>query len=341
MRMMPRLFLLLCAYLALLLIMGIEVWLAKSHIGGLWIAKLAATLALLWAAVETWAHGMERWLKSTRTTWWNRNAGDRRGPDWTLLHDMLTRAEFDPLVEVDGLVPDRIRAFMRSILTTAIVGIAALWGLYWLWGEAPPSKPEQLYLITATGQNWSGFAVSQVHSAVADHSASYVALFATLVAAGFAFFNMQAQQKAKSRQEWVDKLREEMAKTIALSQEYAAENRSGCEAKNRKIALRQELTDVRLKLELRLNPSEKDHRLLMYLVQRMAFWDEYEKGGEPLERIEEAKGLKLIALRDLPALEKILEPTKDQAGFAKTVSYAMRLSHVILKREWERVKTTS
>jgi len=165
----------------------------------------------------------------------------------------------------------------------------------------------------------------------------------------FAFRQMQAQQKAKSRQEWIDKLREEIAKSIALAEEYQELAKPShpfrrrpeerFDHAKRKDDVRRELTETRLKLETRLNPSEKDHRLLMYLVQRLAMWGD----DSAFERIADAKFLKerIGSSAQNPDWQKVLKPAKTDDGFGTTVSHAMRLSHVILKREWERVKTTT
>jgi len=179
-------------------------------------------------------------------------------------------------------------------------------------------------------------------------------LFVASASAFFAFRQMQAQQKAKSRQEWLDKLRARMATTIALAEEYkdcltrphewawlrGEEEENG----KRRAKLRHELTDARLELELFLNPSEKDHRLLMYLVQRLAMWDSG-KGAE----IEDQRFLIDSIKRESKYVCTCRPYPTDMAwckivhheDFSQTVSYAMRLSHVILKREWERVKTTT
>lgn len=97
-----------------------------------------------------------------------------------------------------------------------------------------------------------------------------------------------------------------------------------------------QLNPLRLELELMLNPSEKDHRLLLYLIQSFSAW------RTPRIVPQDARiliasiesGTRDPALR--PKWKKIIE-TQDRADL---VSYILRLSHVVLKREWERVKHT-
>ena len=185
--------------------------------------------------------------------------------------------------------------------------------------------------------------------------ASPVALAVAAIGAFFAFRQMQAQQKAKSRQEWIDTLRAGMASTIAFADEYRRASRGQNQAANeRRTKLRQELTAARIKLELLLNPSEKDHRLLMFLIQRLALWDQYpptSKGNaptnDPLNGIDEARALVSHLTRcKASGWEYVLYPENNGSAqmhrdFGQPVGHAVRLSRMILKREWERVKITS
>lgn len=178
---------------------------------------------------------------------------------------------------------------------------------------------------------------------------AFLALVAATISIWFGFRQFQAQVRAKSRQEWIDKLRKEIAKSIALAEEYQELAKPShpfrrrpeerFDRAKRKADVRRELTETRLKLETRLNPSEKDHRLLMYLVQRLAMWGD----DSAFERIADVKFLKESIGSPAQNLDwqNVLKPAETDDGFGTTVSHAMRLSHVILKREWEQVKTTT
>jgi len=96
----------------------------------------------------------------------------------------------------------------------------------------------------------------------------------------------------------------------------------------------------RMHLELMLNPSEKDHRLLMMLVRRCTHPNTYVAQDEFVRS-------ELRTLRDsdcLPSgskklveilLRKGLIPERDRGV---TISYIVRLSNIIFKREWMRVR---
>ena len=109
-----------------------------------------------------------------------------------------------------------------------------------------------------------------------------------------------------------------------------------------------------------LNPSEKDHRLLLHLIQRFA-----SRGRNP-GAIQDAKILRRSIAESLSPdgprpnrgwddladsgerddlASDVLRasdwnPIINAEGREAQVSYILRLSHVVLKREWERVKHT-
>lgn len=93
-----------------------------------------------------------------------------------------------------------------------------------------------------------------------------------------------------------------------------------------------------MELELYLNPSEKDHRLLMLIIRAFVISE---------VKIAIDNNLQEFTKNELAAMPKVLKniimdrevPTeKDDENGA--ISYIVKLSHVILKREWERVRST-
>lgn len=113
-----------------------------------------------------------------------------------------------------------------------------------------------------------------------------------------------------------------------------------------------ELNPKRLELELMLNPSEKDH--LLYLIQHFSAWREPPTVPQDakilLESIAAEKLEPGVASECQPAARGVdrTDPTDPELSVqwgkivkttdrAELASYILRLSHVVLKREWERV----
>lgn len=71
------------------------------------------------------------------------------------------------------------------------------------------------------------------------------------------------------------------------------------------------------KLELLINPSERDHRALVALIRHIYKIDD-------------------VPIDDIPRKE--LDFVKAQPDMVVLKSQMIRLSNVVLKREWERVK---
>lgn len=142
---------------------------------------------------------------------------------------------------------------------------------------------------------------------------------------GFTFRQLRAKVRADNRQAWIDRAHR-------LLSELA---RRPCTTMDPRSAER--ISRLRIELELMLNPSEEDHRLLLYLLQRLhvpSHVDSIAGARTLLEvvRDEVASGSSIEAVGWLGSLARA-DP-EQLAGFV------VRLSHVVLKREWERVKHT-
>lgn len=293
---------------------------------------------------------------------WSNLADPKCAPSWGMIFAIVTGSDYNPKSltaykteplmmpkgnsspkrQVDFILIIKFYAKITIILCATLVILSAIAKLPLLGGKSSEENPF--------------FVLGKIVS-------SPVPFFIALATAFFAFRQMQAQQKAKSRQEWIDKLRSKIAQTLALAQEYRDcrtrpsewEWLKGEEEENgrRQAKLRHDLTDARLEMELLLNPSEKDHRLLMYLVQRLALWhNPNEKGIADFgENLDDQKFLRLAIAEARCGCKCVKESTNmhhdchwhqvlHSVDYGMTVSHAMRLAHVILKREWERVKTT-
>lgn len=169
-----------------------------------------------------------------------------------------------------------------------------------------------------------------------------LALIAAAISIYFTYRQLQAKVKAESRQAWINKLRAHIAQFIALSD---AIHESEGDNQNNKWA---DLTSSRLEMELMLNPSEKDHRLLMYFSLKLAFFNSKENN---FNKVHDVRNIKEAINSATPACDRekwvpLLGPipskssSKRKREYSDLIGYTMRLAHVVLKREWQRVKTT-
>lgn len=187
----------------------------------------------------------------------------------------------------------------------------------------------------------SGFEVGHLIAASGNLTA-YLALIAAVISIYFTYHQLRAKVRADSRQAWINEVRQTLSHIVVgisnLFQDGRLD-RAEFEALNRR----------RLHLELMLNPAEKDHRLLTLLIRACII---------PDVSIEGDKHVREQILKD-PVLHRRLHgPSTEESTSQKllwrlvagkcraqahgndTISYIVKLSHVVLKREWERVRHT-
>jgi hypothetical protein len=154
-----------------------------------------------------------------------------------------------------------------------------------------------------------------------DHSKDNVEVATFLVgflglagAATKVTYEWRLKARSENRQRWIDQIRETLSALIAnipLPSDFPNER-----DRKAKVYLEQHG-----KLELLLNPSEKDHRALMALIRHIYGHDR-------------------VPIDDIPRKElgfATLSPS-NPADRTALKSQMIRLSNVVLKREWERVK---
>jgi hypothetical protein len=171
---------------------------------------------------------------------------------------------------------------------------------------------------------------------------AYLALVAAIATIYFAHRQLQAKVKADSRQAWIDKLRGNIARFIALVDTVHYEPHSASHSKRR-----EKITACRIELEMMLNPSEKDHRLLMYLTIKLALFEYHDSDLMEIQDVDNiVKVIEAQVGSDREKWSSILAPIPPEndldreAIYGRLIGYTIRLSHVVLKREWERVKAT-
>ena len=107
-------------------------------------------------------------------------------------------------------------------------------------------------------------------AAVIANPAAYLVLVVGLATIYFTFRQIRAKVRADSRQAWILKARELLGEVIAGADAHKIAPAANDVEKAEKVW--NKLNPKRLELELMLNPSEKDHRLLMYLIQHVSAW---------------------------------------------------------------------
>lgn len=181
--------------------------------------------------------------------------------------------------------------------------------LYWLFG----SLHLKLYaLITGPGGN------------------SYALLLSALLITLTLAYLARSRLQSVSRQHWIDTVRDELSVFMSHLQELYING--DVMQQNRR-----DMEQARMKIELLINPAEPLHRTLALLL-RVA------SGQRPVNAID-APVMKRLKPLDLPAATPIsalrwngrAKPDADQLLVLQV--YIQRLANVLLKQEWERVRT--
>ncbi len=205
----------------------------------------------------------------------------------------------DPLNEFKGL-----RWPTRALLVLdlmKLVGFLFVIIMFTYW--AP------LYLIDINNAN---FAFPK------DISTVLIGGITIAVTLSIAMKQFHAKVKSENRQNWIIDVRNTLAEVIAHIPK---------KGKPPQLLKQKD----RIKLELLMNPSEKDHRVLGWLLRRVYGIQDIKAD----ERIKEEIG-KIEKAHVLNTINKLDHNKKDESD--ELISYIIRLSNAILKREWERVK---
>lgn len=295
--------------------------------------RLAMLLALSAGAVLVARHVWDS-ASMVKANWWN-IGGKLDDPTWEDVRRMTIGAEADDPLVVRP-IGSGSAGFIRAAAVYVILGCILIEAVSVV--VVGPILPRLLTSHAASVARSAG--TTGVSLELSANLTALLALAAAAVSIYFTHRQLQAKVKADSRQAWIVKLRARIADFIALAGTIH-ENGAGSRRQN-------DLNRRRLEMELMLNPSEKDHRLLMYLSLRMAF---FEGGEQRFAEVHDVRNIRAAiegsdqyneeAWRPLlgPVPEKLPEDGHDKA-FSDLVGYTMRLAHVVLKREWQRVKAT-
>jgi hypothetical protein len=271
-------------------------------------------------ALIMWRPAREKLRAPFWTTWWDPSTERADGPiNWNDVLRMAIGAEAgDALTSREHLRRKRLRRmvipYALCLSATLFAGAMIVDGLLvWRLPSFFGSLSEQPANLLEATANVSG------------NLTAYLALLAAAISIVFTFRQLRAKVRADNRQAWIDRARR-------LLSELAQKPRTPTDPRSA-----DRLSRFRIELELMLNPSEEDHRLLIYLVQRLhvpSHVDTIAGARTLIEVVREdvAVGSSMEAVTWLGSLEK--------ADPGQLVGYVVRLSHVVLKREWERVKHT-
>ncbi len=184
--------------------------------------------------------------RRSRKTWWSPGNGLRSEAPMEWI-DVITVAsshqDHDPVTRVN-------RALYKRISLLEILGyifVSVYCGMFFAFlirmglpGEGFKQHPELLAAIAPIG------------------------ILTSILAGVFAYNNLAAKTRADSRQSWMNTVRTLMASLIRRAGDHLM-------IKSLKGEDLEKFSNDCLSLELHLNPSEKDHRLLMYLIRSCVY----------------------------------------------------------------------
>jgi hypothetical protein len=296
------------------------------------LLRLSAFLAVSLATFWTLRAASRNFIIAANTSWWDpSDRPESTNLDWYEVYKLVA---FDRALDpISVPVRARWRWWFRSLFAQVPLYLL-IWGIYLSVVDLIRDPSPRSYFL---GINSPG--ISQTLVAALSNPTAYLALIVGLATIFFTFRQIRAKVRADSRQQWIIQARKLLGEVISMIDTHRDLRSANRFKESEEVWNR--LNPSRLELELMLNPSEKDHRLLLYLIQRFAMWRHPEQQTQDAKilksSVEEASGeLAANASQFNEKLLRIIETTDR----AELVSYILRLAHVVLKREWERVKHT-
>jgi hypothetical protein len=265
----------------------------------------AALLIVVWRRVD-----VRHW-----TTWWD----PAPRPDGTITWNDVQRLVLDdPL----NHLPRLRRLYFGARIPFYVINVALFFTLdkFLLSLVDRPWLPD---ILRGDGSRSDAFGkLTNPGQSLTAYVALLVAAFTIL----FAYLQLRAKVRADNRQAWIDRARSHLGVVTSLGSlhSYVEEKKT--------YDLWVIFAPLRLELELMLNSSEKDHRLLEFLLHELAVL------REDGEEIEDSKYLKMAIEKSSRMPFDAWLPRWNER--VQLITYILRLSHVVLKREWERVKHT-
>ena len=179
-------------------------------------------------------------------------------------------------------------------------------------------------------------------------SGAPVPVVATLILGGAGiFYNMRLQARAQNRQNWINDMRQIIVNLLEILACYGANQKEREKKEKKEIEARYKKN--MFQLELSINPSEKECRALLALIRRGSIFKKHQKWGGLIKRIDDCVLCHLGEQGENNICQNIdhcVGPNESNGRCEcesckeryKNISYIIRLSNVVLKREWEQVK---
>ncbi|WP_066827732.1 hypothetical protein [Sphingomonas mali] len=274
----------------------------------------------------------QHFVIKARTAWWE--PGLTPDPDDLSWDEVFQLVAFESTLDPIGVEKQIRWAWWRRTLILQAALYLLVWGIALSAFDLIRDPAPRDFLLSKVSP-----ALSKEVAAAIGNPTAYLALVVGSATIFFTFRQIRAKVRADSRQQWIIQARKLLGEVVAMIDAHRDQRASNSFKQAEQTWGK--LNPARLELELMLNPSEKDHRLLLYLIQRFASW------RHPRQESQDARIVKRsiaeayhgwdTAQASIPEKWKPIIEGEDRA---ELVSYILRLSHVVLKREWERVKHT-
>jgi hypothetical protein len=293
---------------------------------GAW--RLVGAALLVWLALALGRRLADTFQRACFTSWWDPAEVPDGDLNWENLKRLVEPDE-DPMVNRGSLRAATTLTFLCRLVV--ILWLMFLCGRVAAASLAHPALP--VFLKLSGNDRIPADALVNL----SGNLTAFLALTAAVASIWFANSQLRSKVRADNRQEWLANARTLLGEVVALAREHAVADGSA------RASINELLDPKRLRFELMLNPREKDHRLLMHLLRRLAFLHEPDRaeaadGGAFLQVIGE-HGVVSESDANGPRESK-WKRVVDCKEPAQLTTYVMRLGHVVLKREWERVKAT-
>lgn len=304
----------------------------KADLTALPLLRLSGCMAVILCTFWSLRAIAQHFVIKARTSWWE--PGLAADPDSLSWDEVFRLVAFDGALDPIGLKRQiRWAWWWRSLVFQAALYLLICGIALSAFDLIRDPTPRTFLLAKASP------ALSKDVAAAIGNPTAYLALVVGSATIFFTFRQIRAKVRADSRQQWIIHARKLLGEVVALvdvHRELRASNRF-----KQAEEIWERLNPARLELELMLNPSEKDHRLLLYLIQRFAKWRNplFDSQDAQLVRRSIAEAYQSGEPSD-PSIPEKWKPIIEVEDRAEMVSYILRLSHVVLKREWERVKHT-
>lgn len=223
-----------------------------------------------------------KWFRPLICSW-------RESYDWKDIKEIL---ESDPLDE------KFTRSKTRGVEPITVIGDIAIFifvgSFLVIIGNFMMDTPSEALI-----SKWPGLSESK------DIIVAVIALVGALYTAAN---QLRAKVRSENRQKWIDDVRNTLAKVIKDIPRDDQDKKAKQGGENF------------ARLELLLNPSEKDHRTLSVLLRKAYGMDDMSSDKHVLDKLD------------------IIEDIDSKEQQNKLTTWIIRLSNAMLKREWELVK---